>query len=567
MARQRSINIWHVPKRSSLHQMIGAVNIIQKLPIHGKTWPENRKLFDQKLAMWGFTTRGRSLSKTASETLEALMKYLGLVVIRNDHIYLTTCGRRLAAEHPVSEPSRKKRRLPDTIKQMGKQISSQVIANQMLKLNMTNPSIMRYCENVHLYPFRETLLLLLDSKIGYLTQEEIGYILFHMKSDTERDQIKKRILHFRSLKQSKKNSLIENYGKTLEGNLTLVQAGTAGYWRQLCENTGLCFSQNQTLKIQAGKEQEISKLLSEFSDNFYDFKKEQDLWTTYFCSCEIKAPPIHTTIEIKGDLSNLFLSITKDGQRPLLTLIDNNTINATLFPNLPYEIEIYDIMNEEVIKKITHTFSRQKKVVIPIQRKKSISNTGSYEQKILELLQSPDYDPFYKQLIHVISVKSGRDFEDKKQRASLRGGRLEQLFSKLLKKLEEDGKISNLDWNGRIDRFSLARPALGTQQGLPDLTFQCNKIQYLIELTTIRGATGQWKNEGMSVPFHIRNFIMEKGITNVKGIFCVPMTHQKVKDSLDASRFPVHYNISYITIEEFLKILSESDLKTKLENL
>jgi len=86
VVRQRSINIWHIPKRASIHQIIGAVNIIQKLDIDGKKWPNSRKFFDQKFAIWGFTCRGRSLSRNASETFEALMKYLGLVIIKDGRI-------------------------------------------------------------------------------------------------------------------------------------------------------------------------------------------------------------------------------------------------------------------------------------------------------------------------------------------------------------------------------------------------------------------------------------------------------------------------------------------------
>jgi len=179
MVRKRSTKIWHIPKRASIHQIVGSLNVLKYYKIDGKNWPSSRKLFDQKLAIWGFTSHGRSISKNASETLEALLKYLGLLVVINGKLRITPAGHRLIHEHLISEPSESKRKLNTTIKEMGN-ITSEVLKHQMMKLVLTNPSVSQYCKNVSVAPFRETLILLLDDEIKYLSPEEIAMFLFRM---------------------------------------------------------------------------------------------------------------------------------------------------------------------------------------------------------------------------------------------------------------------------------------------------------------------------------------------------------------------------------------------------
>ena len=138
----------------------------------------------------------------------------------------------------------------------------------------------------------------------------------------------------------------------------------------------------------------------------------------------------------------------------------------------------------------------------------------------------------------------------------------------MLKELECSGEISSVHWNGRVDpENGFARPALGKQVGLPDLIFICANKHYLLELTTIRGATQQWRAEGLSVPWHIENYITQTGNYDVQGIFCVPETHTKVKKSLDSTHLPTHHDILYVTVDEFLNILSKPNLCENLSKL
>lgn len=298
MTRKRSTEIWHIPKRGSIHQIIGALNVIHANEIDGKPWPSYRKKFDQKFAMWGFTKNGRSINRNASETLEALLKYLGLLVVVNEKLYITPAGMALIKEHPIKPPSIMKRRLKDTIRAIGI-IHSKVLTEQMIKLVLTNPTISTYCTNILVSPFRETLLLLLDNDIRYLTYDEMGYILFHMRCRSERDKIKERIMNFRKLSEVQRTTIIGEYKKTPEGNLTITQAPFTAYWSQMCENTGLCEAKGKKLYLVNGKESQLNQLLYEYPDYCYDFGTNIDLWYRYYTVPEQKHQPIDAKIVVE----------------------------------------------------------------------------------------------------------------------------------------------------------------------------------------------------------------------------------------------------------------------------
>ena len=51
---------------------------------------------------------------------------------------------------------------------------SEIVLQQMTKLQITNPVILKDCENVFVFPFRLTLKLI--KALGYLDREEIGVI-------------------------------------------------------------------------------------------------------------------------------------------------------------------------------------------------------------------------------------------------------------------------------------------------------------------------------------------------------------------------------------------------------
>jgi hypothetical protein len=568
MTRKRSLEIWHIPKRGSLLQIIGALNILDKFDINGKPWPAtNRKLFDQKFAIWGFTSRGRSLSRNASETLEALIKYLGFVIIDSDRrIRITKAGRALINEFSITEPQKKKRKLSETKELMG-DISSSIIKGQMIKLKLTNPSISTYCQNIAVSPFRETLNLLLDEEVGYLSSEDMAIFLFKMKSYRERAEIKRKILGFRSIGNNERERIVNEYKKTPEGNITLTQAATSTYWRQLCRNTGLCIDTDKKLFIKNGKREEARRLLGKYEDRFYDFKEDLSLWYEFFSFPERLKQPIDIQIKINYGGDTEYLVVVLHGDKLYRgSIVDEERIyNVPVFPGEEYAIQVIDLEKGDLIKEQTKIFEFMDEILeISLkERGEIVLDKKFYSQKIINHVASQDFDTQYKRYLTIVGNYLGKFYLEKKNRGWLRGGRLEFLFKKILEKTDD---VEDLRWNGHIDNYGVMHPAPGLKKGLPDITFKCGNRYYLLELTTITAASGQWGAEGSSVPFHIYNLVEHTGIANVIGIFCAPIIHDRVKDGIKNQLIPRKYKILCISIEELLKwILSDIPLGSNLE--
>jgi len=539
--------MWHIPKRGSIHQIIGALNILAKYDLDGKVWSDlARKKFNQKLAMWGFTDRGRSLSRTATETLEALLKYLGLIFVNpsNRILRITDAGLEVVKEHHLSEPAHKKRKLSETISQMG-DVTSEAIKLQMLKLVIANPLIESYCKGIEVAPFRETLRLLLDSEIAHLTPEEMGYILFFMKSEKERIAVKERILDFRKLPESRRKSLIEKYMDTPEGNLTLKQAPTTTYWTQLCMNTGLCETSNGALRLVPGKENEARKWLNIFQDGIPDFGSVE-LWIEYVGNPHRLEYPTKVTFDIiNADRKGVLLLLRQKGKTIALEgvgvnlLVDGKTkLSVPLFPKEKYSVEITDVSSmrslfkEEIVIDKSAIF----RVELPLKgepEKASKDETiSSIKQMIVE---GKTLDDDYLERIRNIAiplglVDSAEDVDQyiDRRRILLRGGRLEYLVYSFLSILESEKIITNLgSWRGKIEK-GIYLPAPGGT--LPDISFDIEDLKVGLEVTACTGRL-QWKTEAESVTEHLIRFDKdaEKGRKRAIGVFSAPKIEEFMK--------------------------------------
>jgi len=572
MARQRSVEIWHVPKRGSIHQILGALNVLKHFGIDGQTWPGTwRKKFDQKFAVWGFTTSGTSLSRNASETLEALLKYLGLVAIDDERrIRITQVGQELIKEFPIKEPAKRKRHLSETEKEIG-DVFSIVLRKQMMKLILANPSISIYCKNVKVAPFRETLMLLMDPSVGYLTPEELAMFLFHMKDKAERSTIRKEILQFRSMDPKNKERMIEQYLETAEGNLTLKQAPTVVYWRELCRNTGLFEEKGVLLKLKNGVQNEVKELLSSYEDELYDFGNDLGLWHQYYTTLRT-SQPIGVEFEITVEnLSECLCAILKDNFMIKGAIVEAKTrLHVPAFPNEELRVEITDLETGNVIKSLTKRFTKGDQLLEVKARAEKGAKTDrdATRNKIEELISSKDVDPQYRRLLEIVGTHTGQDLLEKKNIAWLRGGRLECLFSKLLREIELGGIIAALNWNGHVNEYGISYPAPGLKQGLADIFFKCGNTYYLLELTTIKAPAAQWQAEGSSVPYHIRNFVDKTNVSKVVGVFCAPLIHSRVDDALKNTLIPYKFQIISVSVDDFLEaVFDASNFCNKLNTL
>jgi len=281
---KRTKEMWHMPKRTNLEQMVGAMKILldKKLDLNNKTWTSGRKeTFNTEMGKRNLTQSGGPLSQQSRRTFEALLKYLGLIYLDNisdPPMLRVTKGGGFLATNPT-----------------------EALKLQMLKLQITNPVIGEDCQNILVFPFRVTLRLLID--LGYLTYDEIGYILFmKMKKQSDYEDIKNLILQFRNKSSGEKKKIIDDFKKTPEGKVTLAKAPSVGYFISLCEDTGLCErdSKKHIIQLVQGKEEEIRKLLKEFENyEAFDFGDNLDLWINYYGDVERKCPPKLFTIKFR----------------------------------------------------------------------------------------------------------------------------------------------------------------------------------------------------------------------------------------------------------------------------
>ena len=275
---KRTKEMWHIPKRKNIEQMKGAIEILldPQLSFNGKTWTKGRKeTFNTELAKRGFTESEAPLSPSGLRTLEALLKYFGFIFYIEPIIQVTDAGR-----YFLKNPR-------------------EAFTLQMLKLQITNPVILRSCVGIHVFPFRTTLRLLLDNRLeGFLTSGEMGYILFmRMKHERDYEKVVKDIQSFRNSGQEIRERELEIFKKSPEGQVTLVKAPSVKYYMSFCVYTGLCNQDGDKLKISPGKEETVEDLLLKFKNvDIYDFGKNISLWMQYFGDPKRLSPPRNITI-------------------------------------------------------------------------------------------------------------------------------------------------------------------------------------------------------------------------------------------------------------------------------
>lgn len=526
MPRTRSLEVWHIPKRQNVHQIVGAVEILSQNTFNGKSWTSMRKeAFNSQLGRNGLTERGKPLSPSARRTLEALLKYLGFVFVDTstmpETIYVTNAGMELIKKHgSILGRCKNLRQAKENNEEI---LESPLVKHQMSKLQITNPVIKEDCINILLFPFRITLRLLLD--LGELTKEELGYIVFSMRKEDEYNLILERIKTFRSLQAQRRVAEIEAFKGTEIGNLTLVQAPTTAYYMGLCVGTGLCDRSGNKLFIKEGKSEEVKTLLGRFKGvRPFNFGDNLRLWIDYYGNVERLQPPILVRVIFKNTIHVYIRILNSDGEEVEHGVISEERMELflPLFRGEKYKFEFYSFLDAKKINEQEAKITAENIVFdIPIQKESRVVwDIESIIERIKQLIVSHDFDPEYKHHINIVKTVTGKTSFNV---AQLRGGRLEYLFYRLLSLLKERGIINDVVWNGRLDEFGLAYPALGGKEGYPDIYFFADNTLFILELTTIRAGALQWSAEGASVHDHIMNQLKKVGGSyKVAGLFSAP---------------------------------------------
>ena len=132
--------------------------------------------------------------------------------------------------------------------------------------------------------------------------------------------------------------------------------------------------------------------------------------------------------------------------------------------------------------------------------------------------------------------------------------------------LREEAVIDDVIWNGRIGKYGLPTQAPGGKTGTPDIIFIIDDFHFVLELTTIKSKSLQFRAEGSSVPDHVRLY-RQNSDDPVVGVFCAPIIHERntaiMQSAIASHGIPLHC----ICVSELVALLLTRDreeIKTML---
>jgi hypothetical protein len=574
--KSRSKEVWLVPKRGSLHQMICLVESIINRNYDETRWNEQKQNnVGNDLRKRGAVRKKVTPSNQSIRTLLASVpQYFGFIYIDDsttpNTIKLTEAGKNFYEHHKnqlknigtLSEGSES----GDLIQ------SSKVFLEQFEKLQITNPIILKDCENIFVFPFRLILKLLMA--LDYLDREELAYFVFSIKDEDELPLVTERIKRFRSQKKVDRDVEIKLFKDTHIGNITLVQAPSASYFENLAVNTGIieklkiskpnpgCSIQEKITAIKIKPESKsyvLDILNNKYSGaEIYDFKNRRNLWIDYIGSPERLIPPRDIQL-INKSKNSVIMTVEKNGLMLDGDLVESDcSLLFPMFINEDYNIILISPHDGVVLDRviITPDFSKLAydfKVKVSTDRHESIEDIGN---KIIEHSQSKNFESNFLSYLNILENIIGADLTSNK---NLRGAYYEYLFYQLLERLKDEGIIDDVYWNGHIGQYGLPRPAPGGKTGTPDIVFELNGEYFIKELTTIKAKSTQFKAEGSSVPDHIKLFAESNEDKKINGIFSAPLIHTRNTSAMQAVLEPTGVTIKCIEDINLVKLLLTKD--------
>jgi hypothetical protein len=315
------------------------------------------------------------------------------------------------------------------------------------------------------------------------------------------------------------------------------------------------------LYIRKEKLQEVSAILEKYKDiKAFDFGDNLMLWVDYFGDFKRIQPPLLVSISTNLQEKSYIRIYNQENKEVSSGVVSaDSNLDVALFYDEEYRFDFFSFSKAElfysetkILKSDRLTFS----FANPETTLKEEDTIEIIEGKILDLINSKDYDAEYSNHVKMVSLITGKTNFNAGQ---LRGGRLEYLFFKLLQKYKDLGKIDDVIWNGRVDEFGIMYPALGGKEGHPDVYFFIKGKLYVLELTTIRANAMQWSAEGASVHDHIMNLQKKLGTSySIEGIFSAPSIAPRLegmfKHIAEKENIPHHTIAISDLINEFKKM-------------
>ena len=540
--KNRDKEFWLIPKRANLHQSVVLLKGILESNYNGKTWNGSKQdRLGAYLGKNGATNSGRNITPQALRTLLAsIPQYFGFTFINTETtpntLFVTKAGNTIVKELEYLLKNYDYSNLIEAEKDEGTINYSNTYLKQFLKLQLTNPVILKDCESILVFPLIFTLQVL--KKTRYLTYEEIALFIFRSKSQNEIDFVTLEIENFRNLEYKKQLQLVEVFKQTHLGNISLAQAPTTSYYQKLCSYTGLINKSSVTLKsknkkrkintieIISEKESTIDNLLKDYDFEPYDFKDNLSLWLQYIGNTEVLNTP--KDIAILNKTSNEQLVVISENN----LIVGGNLINPNDVISFPaieknnYKINIYNKIDGSIIETINYIYSDKEEIEIKNISSKNVNqlDINDIEKEIIEHINSKDFSDDYLKYILIIGKIINKNLQKSK---NLRGSRLEYLFYKYFEKLENQGIIDEVIWNGKIGQYGIPSPSPGGPTGSPDILLFIKDRIIVVELTTIKAKSQQWSAEGASVPDHIRLIDEKYPEKKIFALYLAPIIHEE----------------------------------------
>lgn len=575
--KNRTKKLWLIPKRVNLHQMICLIDGIIQRNYDGTVWnPQKQNNLGVNLKNWGATKDGKNISVQGIRTLFASVQYLAFSYINveaaSNTVCLTKAGSRLWEQHRDSLV-----KIPNLSKGKNKVITeSDNVLRQLEKLQISNPVLAKECKEVEVFPFRLTLKLLRE--LEWLDKEEIAYFVFRIGKENEAGAVVEDIKNFRATSETIRSALIKEYENTPEGSITLHKASSAGYYMALCIMSGI-IEKIQICPPNAKEKKAAIRIKKDCMDyvNFildirykqaetFDFGDDMSLWIEYMEEDTRDFPPVEASIT-NGLETDIFLQIYKDGVcRYDDVLRKGETAYCPVFVREAYEIVRIDMETGAVIdrKEWIPDFDYRK------YRLEGIASPGTKKEETVggiaeEIRAHLAATLFSDKVLNYLTMLKKLNGLDRTKDKSLRGSWLEYLYYKLLRILKEKGVIDEVIWNGKLGKYNLPVQAPGGSQGTPDMVFQIGELFIVLELTTIKSKSEQFKAEGASVPDHFRLYKELHAEGSVVGIYCAPIIHERVTNAICSTLS--QYGMRAICIDSlsFLEILEKENRQILLE--
>ena len=573
----RDKEYWLIPKRANLHQSVVLLKGIIDSDYNGKNWNSSKQdRLGSYLGKNGATNSGRNITPQSLRTLLAsIPQFFGFTFINTNTtpntLFVTKAGSEIVKEFETFLEDYDYSNLRDGEKDGGVINYSETYLKQFLKLQLTNPVILKDCKNTLVFPLIFTLQVLKVTR--YLTYEEIALFIFRSKSQSEIDLTILEITNYRNLSYNKQLQLIDAFKKTHLGNISLVQAPSTSYYQKLCSYTGLISKSSiklidgtkkrnvNTIEISVENEKIIDGLLKKHNFEPYDFKDKLSLWLQYIGNTEVIASPKDITVINKTTSEQLVVISENNSIINGNLIIPGETVSFPAIEKSQYEINVYDKKNGSIVKTYKYAYSKTNDITIKDIKSKSINvlNKAQLQTEIVEHINAKDFSEEYLKYVLIIGKLVNKNLQKSK---NLRGSRLEYLFYKYFAKFEEAGIIEEVIWNGNEGQYGIPTPAPGGQTGKPDLLLFLGNIIVVVELTTIKPKSMQWTAEGASVPDHIRLIEAEYTSKKVYALYLAPLIHERVTKGMASSLKDYESKLHCLEIEKFLTSASTFNKKS-----